>query len=270
MKPLTRFVELAATAPIEQLRLSPVLAETVAETCRDQDQPVVLVRHQPTYILLGPKDRRLPYFNDAIAWLRSRRYPVFMRVGGGSAVLLDQDCLSFAVARPCRDFTVWETNFREMAQGVILGLSRLGVTSEFGRAAGSYCEGPFDLVCGGQKIAGIAQAIRAGYALVSGMILVRQDPETTTALLQEFYRRAGSSLVLQPSAVTSLDRLPGLASITVKDVAAAITSGFAELYRLQSHPLSRAEWQRAHQLYGLRQIIINPEEDLHASHHSHG
>lgn len=249
-----RFVHLSHDAPPDLLRLSPVLAETVARWSSDQESTAVVIRHQRPYILLGPKDRRLPQLDEAVAWLNEQGYPVFMRIGGGSAVMLDPECLSFAISRPCRDFTVWEANFKSMAQGVIDGLRGLGIDAGFGRAVGSYCEGPYDLVADGRKIAGIAQAIRGGFALVSGMLLIRQDPVSTTALLQEFYRRAGSGLELDPHAVTALDRLPGMDKLTTEMVESALAQGFSQHYHLVPEPLTPDEIALAEQLLEERQL----------------
>ena len=249
-----RYVHVSRHAPSEILRLSPVLAETVARWSADRQSCAVVIRHQKPYILLGPKDRRLPSLASAVRWLNEQGYPVFMRIGGGSAVLLDEQCLSFAISQPCHDFTVWEANFRSMSQGVIDGLQGLGIDCGFGRAAGSYCEGPYDLVAEGRKIAGIAQAIRGGFALVSGMLLIQQDPVTTTRLLQEFYIRAGSDLILDPAAVTALTRLPGMRDLTVEKVEEGLYRGFAQHFTLHYQALSPGELALAQQLMDERQL----------------
>ncbi len=247
------------------LALSPVLPEVVAKTAVERDEWVVIIRRQESYVLIGPKDQRLPYLPDAVAWLRSLGYPVFIRIGGGSAVLLDATCLSFGVARPCRDLTIWEQNFRDLSDGTIRGLQNLGIPAQFGRAAGSYCEGPFDLVAQGKKVAGIAQAIRQGFSLVSGMVLVSQDPVKTTALLQEFYERAGSDLRLDPEAVTALNQLAGQSALTVDAVHEALIAGHQALYDLHSEPLTPSEWELAKNLYHARQLGAHLEEAQYAS-----
>lgn len=260
---MKRTVRLVEFNDHHALALSPVLPEVVARTAAARNEWVVIVRRQDPYALLGPKDRRLPHLSDAVAWLKSLGYPVFVRIGGGSAVLLDRTCLSFGVARPCRDLTIWERNFRELAEGTLTGLQGLGIPAEFGRAVGSYCEGPFDLVVGGKKIAGIAQAIRQGFALVSGMILVKQDPIETTQVLQEFYERAGSDLRLDDKAVTALNQLASHSSISLDDVQKAVVSGHQALYDLRSEPLTPAEWQLAQSLYDERQLGANHLEEVH-------
>lgn len=260
-----RLVEFTAQ---ESLKLSPVLPEVVSRTAAQRNQWVVFVRRQTPYVLLGPKDQRLPNLKPAVSWLRSLGYPVFVRIGGGSAVLLDETCLSFGVARPCHDLTTWETNFRELSQGTIGGLSLLGIDVQFGRAVGSYCEGAFDLVHGTQKIAGIAQAIRAGFALVSGMLLVRQDPHKTTEVLQEFYERAGSPLRLNPDAVTALNRLPHQSHLTVDQAHDALVAGHQALYSLEHEPLTQEEWSLAQQLYWERQLGAQDNEEVrYAGYH---
>ncbi|MCL8207692.1 MAG: lipoate--protein ligase family protein [Actinomycetia bacterium] len=247
--PIYRWIVVDPATVGDRFRLSPVLAEAVARTAAG-GRPVVLVRRQPRYALLGPKDRRLPYLDRAVRSLEQDGWPTFMRVGGGSAVLLDDHALSFAVARPCRDLTLLERNFRELAAGVLTALEHLGLPARFGAAAGSYCEGPFDVVVDGRKVAGIAQAIRAGYALVSGMILVDQDPEATTARLQAFYREAGSPVVLRADAVTNLHRLG--VRVSVPELVDHLRRGFARHLRLEADDLTAEEWARAESLYAER------------------
>src|SRR5690606_41819153 len=53
---------------------------------------------------------------------------------------------------------------------------------------------------------GVAQAIRRGYALISGMVLVDQDPVATTDQLNEFYRAAGVEKNYRADVVTSVKR----------------------------------------------------------------
>lgn len=251
MQPWWRLVDLRPGLWPDLLSLSPALAETVARGVVASATPAILLRTQAPYVLLGPKDRRLPTLERAVHWLRTQELPAVFRLGGGSAVLLDGGCLSFAVVRPSRDLTAWQGNFIQMTEGVLRGLRRLGLAVEFGEAPGSYCPGAYDLLLEGKKIAGIAQAIRGGYAMVSGMILVNQDPMATTTLLQEFYARAGDGRRLSPDAVTRLD---AAIDVTIDQVFDALVSGFGELHNLHPLALSPDERLLAERLYRERTL----------------
>lgn len=253
-----RWVTITSQQDPENFWLSPVMAEVIGHSAAE-GHPTVLVREQPRYLLLGPKDRRLPRILQAAQSIEDEGWPVFMRIGGGSAVLLDGTCLSFAVARACRDLTTLERNFRELGQGVVLALGRLGLPAQFGAAPGSYCEGPYDLVVGGKKVAGISQAIRRGFALVSGMILVSQDPVTTTARLQRLYREAGSDQRLSAEAVTSLEILLGR-ELSLQTLRESLFEGFeTALGPLLPGPIRDEEWQQGRTIYPERRFPARSE-----------
>lgn len=248
-----RLLDLVREERPDLLPLSPVLAEAVAHhVASGRVPPTLLLRRQDPYLLLGPQDRRLPLLAEAVAWA-SQRVPVFLRVGGGSAVLLDSHCVSFAVALPSRDLTRAEENFRAYTAGVLEALRGLGLPATFGETSGAFCPGPYDIHVGGQKVVGVAQAIRQGYALVSGMILVDQDPAVTTSFLQEFYRRAGGPRPLRADAVTSLARLLGR-RISPHEVAQRVQAGYAGIFLLQPGSLLPEEEAFARELLSHRRL----------------
>ena len=234
------------------LALSPVITEVVAETAARQGVALV-VRQQDPYLLLGPQDRRLPTIESAAAWAEAEGVPVYMRIGGGSAVYLDGGCLSFGAARPCRDLTTLERNYRELAGPVIDALQALGLPAQFGAAAGSYCEGPWDIVVDGVKVAGVAQAIRGGFTLVSGMILLDQDPVEATGFVQEVYRRAGSPLQLSAAAVTSVAHLIGR-RVPSDEMEQRIREAWSLRLPLYEDPLTAEELGRAEALIAERRF----------------
>jgi octanoyl-[GcvH]:protein N-octanoyltransferase len=236
----------------DRLHLSPVTTEAVAESAA-AGRPAVLVRRQRPYVLLGPQDRRLPRIAEAVHWAEAQGIPVYMRIGGGSLVFLDDHCLSFGAARPCRDLTTLEQNYRDLAGPVVDALHSLGIPARFGAAPGSYCEGPWDIVADGVKIAGIAQAIRGGYTLVSGMILMDQDPVATTAFVQELYHRAGSGQRLDPRAVTNLATVLGR-PVSHRELTEALHAAFLAAFALQPDRLSDPEWARARELARIRRF----------------
>ncbi|MBO8140576.1 MAG: lipoate--protein ligase family protein [Firmicutes bacterium] len=234
--------------------MSPVVAETVAvSVAAGESPPAVIIRRQRPYALLGPRDRRLPLLEAGLSVLTSRGLPVFERTGGGSAVVLDEGCVSFGVVRPCRDPAVVRRNYEELTQGVRLALDRLGIDARFGAAPGSFCEGPYDLVVDGRKVAGVAQTLRGGYALVSGMVLVNQDVAAVTELLNRFYAAAGGRADLSPTSVVSLASLLKR-PVSADEVEDALRDGFAAVHGLRESPLTDRERRRAGVLLSTRRV----------------
>src|SRR5690606_12418828 len=168
-------------------------------------------------------------------------------------IFLDEHCLSFAVAVPCRDRTLILRNFETLTEGVRRGLRRLGLDAVFGEAPGSFCPGPYDLMVDGFKVAGVAQALRGGFALVSGMVLVSQDPVPVTDLLNRFYAAAGGDAALVPHLVAPLTRLLGR-PVSVDEVEAAPRQGFAELLPLTPSSLTPTERERAANMARARRV----------------
>lgn len=197
------------------IALSPVMAETlVAARARPGGcahvPTLALVRRQRPYALLGPRDLRLPRLGEGVAFLERRGLPVYRRVGGGSLVVLDEDCLSFALAWPCANPGHAGAAVRLLAEPIIACLAALGAKAHLGAAAGSYCEGPSDVVLDdGRKVAGMSLALRGGWALLSGMLLVRQDPAYATGIVAGFEAASGGARQYLSAAVTRLDAALG-------------------------------------------------------------
>lgn len=248
-----RLITLDRRAAPRRFALGPALPESVALTVGAGGMAALVVSENDPHVLLGPRDRRLPGIERGIAWLRSRELPVLERIGGGSAVLLDEGCVSFAVAVPCSDLTRARENFAELTGGVLRALGELGIAARVGATAGAFCDGPYDVKVGGRKLVGVAQAIRRGFALVSGMVLVSQDPWTSTGIVQGFYERAGSLERLRPEAVTSVARELGR-PVTAAEVAQALVRGYGETAQLVASSPDPAEWDEAERILARRRV----------------
>lgn len=254
MNGATPFRLIEIRGPGELFDLSPVIVEAIAHAVgTGESPPTVVIRRQTRYALLGPKDGRLPRLSEGLAVLREAGYPVYERIAGGSAVVLDENCVSFAVAKPCRDLTTIHKNFHELSAGVIEAVAELGAPAEFGAAPGSFCEGGYDLVVAGRKIAGIAQALRRGFALVSGMLLVNQDPGPITDLLNQFYAAAGGAAELIPDNVVHLSDLLRR-PLSLDEVEDALKVGFNRVHGLVPGQPTAAEIAHAHTLLLRRRV----------------
>ncbi|MCL6561908.1 MAG: lipoate--protein ligase family protein [Firmicutes bacterium] len=237
----------------EQAPLAPVLPEAVAEVTVRRGIPAVLFDRPQPVVLVGPRDRQLPDLPSAAAFLADLGYQVLWRREGGTTVVLDPGCLVYAIIRPGRDWTQWREHFAGFTAGIRQGLARLGAPTEFGRADGAWCDGPYDLVVHGKKLVGLAQAIRQGYVLVGGVIAVQQDLEQVRQLLEAFYRKAGLPRRYSIDALTTLGELLG-PSVTPESVEAVLVEALSACEPLDPDRPTPEEWQRAQALYRERLI----------------
>ena len=105
-----------------------------------------------------------------------------------------------------------------LCEPVRRALSALGVHTEYGDVPGSFCDGRFNLVAKGRKIAGTSQRWRGGLApthrpgghVVAHMILfVQADMVEATHAVNRFYERAGGIDRFDPAAVTTVEACLG-------------------------------------------------------------
>lgn len=208
--------------------------------------PLVAVYRPPRHLLLGPRDRRLPGIQAALRWLGDIGWPAYFRSTGGSAVVVDDGCLSLVAAWQGSDFVNWQRHFLWMGGILTRALGSVGVATRLGSPPpGAYCAGPYDLLWAptGRKLAGIAQAVRQGAVLLGAILPLTQPPTTAIALLQEFYRVAGSPRPLRADAVTNLAGAGGPADPDT--VTAALQAAWAECWQLEPDRLTAAEWAEA-------------------------
>jgi octanoyl-[GcvH]:protein N-octanoyltransferase len=147
-------------------------------------------------------DARLPRFAAASRQLAEEGWPVLQRESGGSAVphgpgLLQ---LSLAFRPPAGVRCTLESGYAALCLPVRSALAELGLDVRLGAAPGSFCDGRFNLLFEGRKIAGTAQRWRAGVAsstpgmgaiLAHAILLVEGDREAWTSAVNRFYALAG-------------------------------------------------------------------------------
>jgi len=84
------------------------------------------------------------------------------------------------------------------------------VTGTTGAAPGAFCDGKYNVLVDGRKIAGTAQRCTrrgpGGALLAQAMLIVDADPAELTSAVARFYERAGSDRTFDARAVTSLAR----------------------------------------------------------------
>jgi lipoate-protein ligase A len=210
-------------------------------------------RRAPTYriwengraLVITPREARLPAAEAAAGAARAEGWPVVSRDSGGTAVphgpgivqaslLLGQDGLAAHAL---------DAVYEALCAPVRRALATLGIAVEYGEVPGSFCDGRFNLVAHGRKIAGTSQRWRGGLApthrpgasVVAHMVLfVEADMAEATAAVNRFYERAGAEERFDPDAVITAQeggahggqatsRLTDVVRKHIADEAAALT-----------------------------------------------
>lgn len=155
------------------------------------ETPIVHVWRHERAMVLGLRDRKLPYAKDAIRWLENQGYRVGVRHSGGAAVPLDAGVLNVTLILPKPAGRIdFRDDFAFMAALIERCLLSFGLNMEIGEIAGSYCPGDYDLSVNGRKFCGLAQRRQTRAIAVQAFIVVEGSGDERVRIVQEYYRRA--------------------------------------------------------------------------------
>jgi octanoyl-[GcvH]:protein N-octanoyltransferase len=188
------------------------LLDTVADT----GTPIVRAWTPHRQLAFGRRDANEPGYDDAREAARERGFPPVERSVGGRAVAYTGTTVAFAALKPTEESRTGLTERYENAvDTVVAALSSLGVDAECGEPADSFCPGDYSVQApcasgDGQrrlgKLAGIAQRVTAGAAMVSGVVTVA-DREEIRNVLDPVYDALG--VAFDPESVGSVEAADG-------------------------------------------------------------
>lgn len=110
----------------------------------------------PKQVALGPRDKQLPHYEDALAWLIENDFQIYNRTAGGLAVVGDTDVLNGSLIFQKPDVSLSIDDAYQLVVD-LLQAALPDLTLSVGKVATSYCPGTYDISLDGQKIAGLAQ-----------------------------------------------------------------------------------------------------------------
>lgn len=188
---------------------------------------VHLYRREPASVSIG-------YFQTAaevvdLEACRRDGVPLVRRISGGGAIYTDQRQLVYALAfRPAEPLSALG-GFSLACGALVRALGRLGVED-------AHAEGVNDVMAGGAKVSGSAQAIRRGVHLVHGTVLVDADLEAMFTYLRALPGKLRARALPIPRArVTTLAELLGspppmdeVKGAVAEELAAAVGGRLAE------------------------------------------
>ncbi|MDI3316591.1 MAG: hypothetical protein QJR14_03035 [Bacillota bacterium] len=245
--------------PAWNLALDEALAEAAGG---GQAPPFIRLWTGRRSLVTSRYDPGLADLEAASAWCRRQGYQLLLRSSGGSAVVHSPWTLNLSVAVPVREgFPSIAEAYELLPAGLLRALAEMGLEVGFGSVPGSFCDGRWNLVADGRKLAGTAQRRRAGYVLWHAVLLVgggRAEVEAMVADLRAFYEAAAapSPPVLAAGAHTTVAEAwrerhpsPGRPAPSREEVAERIRDAYRRLYPfLSAEPPSREERERAARL----------------------
>ena len=187
-------------------RRTRALVERVGET----DEPALRVWTPHRQVAFGRRDSREGGYERARRAAEAAGFPAIERRVGGRAVAYTGSTVAFARAEPVADIRSGLTDRYEAATTDLqVALRRLGVASCPGEPPDSFCPGTHSLQTMGEeggKIAGVAQRIGRGAALVAGVVIVDSSTEIA-AVLETVYDAL--EIPFDPATVGSIEHAGG-------------------------------------------------------------
>lgn len=188
------------------------LTDVLTEFSGEQEQPIIHFWQLPKTLILGMKDSRVPYFNEALKAVHKEGYHLLLRNAGGLGVISDTGILNVSLILP-KD-TITALSIDDGYQSMVDWLEqtcfgKLGI--EIGEVADSYCPGKYDLSINGKKIAGIAQRrVKEGVAIMM-YLSVNGDQKLRGKIVRSYYQNGLKEQFgvgyppVNPDSMTTLD-----------------------------------------------------------------
>jgi lipoate-protein ligase A len=180
-------------------------AEMLSRTARN-GEPTLRVWTPHRQVAFGRRDVRADEYEAAAEVAREAGFDPYERSVGGRAVAYTGSTVAFARAEPVEDIRSGMNDRYEAATTTVQrALWKLDVPAQRGEPTDTFCPGDYSLSFDG-KLAGIAQRVRKGAALVSGVIVVDGHAEIAE-VLEPVYEAL--DVPFEPDTVGSIERVGG-------------------------------------------------------------
>ena len=124
-------------------------------------EPKLLLWTQSACLVTTPAIARDPSFAMAAARSAQRGWPVFKRLSGGTTVFHGDDTLCVSLLQPCpAGGPVTDAGYRSLTTLLVNALASLGIRATTGPVPEAPCDGRFNVVARGRKLAGTAMRVR--------------------------------------------------------------------------------------------------------------
>lgn len=86
------------------------LTDVLTEFSGEQEQPIIHFWQLPKTLILGMKDSRVPYFNEALKVVQKEGYHLLLRNAGGLGVISDTGILNVSLILPKNSISALSIN----------------------------------------------------------------------------------------------------------------------------------------------------------------
>ncbi|WP_321389783.1 lipoate--protein ligase family protein [Emcibacter sp.] len=178
--------------------------------------PVIRLWTNHTTIVVPGRDSRVPEFPQACEIMKKHGIGVAVRTSGGTAVLHSSRVLNASVIFPIpkTEKVSMETGYEKLRILFDLLVPELAGRAYFSSVPGAYCDGDYNLVVDGRKIAGTAQRIKSAgtkvdhrTVLAHMSLLVDIDAPEMERTINLYYEALQSETRVAEGVSTGIDRL---------------------------------------------------------------
>jgi len=167
-------------------------------------------------LIVSRHDAIRPRFAKARQHMEQQGWPIVVRSTGGSAIPHRHGVLhlSMVLARSAAIALSLVDVYQMLCMPIQKVLYELGINSYFSSVQNAFCDGHYNLVTGGKKIAGTAQTWRSniaqgkrgreGYILAHASLFVDVDSCEITDAVRQFYLMLGEDTQVKPGSIITV------------------------------------------------------------------
>ncbi|MDX8151282.1 hypothetical protein SK069_06750 [Patulibacter brassicae] len=199
--------------PLREMALSHALLQRVAA---GELPPILRVAVPGPTLALSRLDARAGGFGAAVAASRRHGFVPVVRLGGGHAAAYGPGSLLVEWFTPqAAALTGNAERYAAFGDALVGTLRALGVPATERELPGEYCAGAHSVALGDRvKVAGVSQRVVQGAALVTAMVLLRDDPPIGPVLRDVYAALAIEWRPETAGAIADVQEPPPVAALT--------------------------------------------------------